>query len=244
VITFQFFGVPMRIHLSFLLVAFFGLGLFEGWELVPWTLGVLIAVLLHESGHAFTARAFGASSITVTAFALGGYTTWRPTRPLGPGSRFLISAAGSAFGIAFGLPIWIIDRQGALDGLPNYLDIGLWAFMFAALIWGVLNWIPILPLDGGHMTESLLEMVWPSQASQIAKSISVVVGGGLILVAFLFEQYFLALFLGFIVLTGLRSEPSLTGPPTQPASNDGPERVEEDQAPDQARPIEPPEFPI
>jgi len=42
----------------------------------------------------------------------------------------------------------------------------------------------------------------------------------------------------------LRSEPSLAGPPTQPASSDGPEGVEEDQSPDQARPVEPPEFPI
>ena len=38
------------------------------------------------------------------------------------------------------------------------LDIGLWAFMLAALVWGVLNWVPVLPLDGGHMTQSLLEI--------------------------------------------------------------------------------------
>lgn len=241
-LKFRFFGIPMQIHLSFLLIAFFGLGLFEGWELVPWTLGVLVAVLLHESGHAFTARAFGATGITVTVFALGGYTTWRPTRPVGPGSRFLISAAGSAFGIAAGLPIWIMDRQGALDGLPWFLDIGLWAFMLAALVWGVLNWIPVLPLDGGHMTQSLLEILWPSRASQIARGISVVVGGALILLAVRYEQYFLAFFLGFIVLTGLRSEPAAA--PPRPASPGPPEGKNDEQSPQQARPAEPPEFPI
>ena len=240
-LTFRFFGVPMRIHLSFLLVAFFGLGLFEGWELVPWTLGVLFAVLLHESGHAFTARAFGATSVTVTAFALGGYTTWRPTRPLGPGSRFLISAAGSAIGIAFGLPVWIMDRQGVLEGLPRYVDIGLWAFMLAALIWGVLNWIPVLPLDGGHMTESLLEMLWPRAASQIARAISVIVGGGLVLLALVYEQYFLALFLGFIVLTGVRSVPQPTAPPPRPTP---PVPPETDREPEPKQRAEPPEFPI
>ena len=232
----------MRIHLSFLLIAVFGLGLFEGWELVPWTLGVLVAVLLHESGHAFTARAFGATGVTVTAFALGGYTTWRPTRPVGPGGRFLISAAGSAFGIAAGLPIWLLDRQGALDGLPRFVDIGLWAFMLAALVWGVLNWIPVLPLDGGHMAQSVLEILWPSRAAQIARGISIVVGGALILLAVQYEQYFLAFFLGFIVLTGLRSDPaSAPAPPTpSPAEPGDPE----DQPSERSRPAEPPEFPI
>lgn len=241
-LKFRFFGVPMRIHLSFLLIAFFGLGLFEGWELVPWTLGVLFAVLLHESGHAFTARAFGATGVTVTAFALGGYTTWRPTRPVGPGGRFLISAAGSAFGIAAGLPIWIMDRQGTLDGLPRALDIGLWAFMLAALVWGVLNWVPVLPLDGGHMTQSLLEMLWPSRAAQIAKAISIIVGGALILLAVRYEQYFLAFFLGFIVLTGLRPDPAAAPRRPPPPRTDPGESG--DQPPERTRPAEPPEFPI
>ncbi|MGI9665865.1 MAG: hypothetical protein ACR2N2_02030, partial [Acidimicrobiia bacterium] len=33
------------------------------------------------------------------------------------------------------------------------------SFVFTALIWGVLNWIPIVPLDGGHMVQSLIS-VW------------------------------------------------------------------------------------
>ena len=61
VLRFPFFGVPVSIHLSFGLVVLFGLGSYRGWDLAAWTGAVFVAVLLHESGHAFTAKRFGAA---------------------------------------------------------------------------------------------------------------------------------------------------------------------------------------
>jgi Zn-dependent protease len=252
VLRFPFFGVPVSVHLSFGLVALFGLGSYRGWDLVAWTLAVFVAVLLHESGHAFTARLFGAGDVTITLFALGGYTTWRPTRPLDPWRRFLISAAGSAVGIALGLAVLLAGRRGAFGSAPEVVFTFLNVFILAGLVWGVLNWIPILPLDGGHMLESLLEMVVPARAAAIARVVSVVVGVALIGVALYYRQTFLALFLGLIVLSGVRSRSAPRPPPRQSSPPKGAtiegKVVEDEETPrrdeTQATEPDPPAFPI
>lgn len=250
-IRFRLYRVPVGFHLSALFIALFGLQLYTGWELAGWTVGVLAAVLLHEAGHAYTALTFGAGSVSITLFALGGFTTWAPEEaPIGPGKRFAISASGSAAGIVAGLLVVLLARSGILGELPEALVALLNGFVLAALVWGLLNWIPVLPLDGGHMTLSLLDLVWPERSEQIAKGISVVVGGILVAVAVYFEFYFAAVFLAIIVVSGIRSRPaqpapdSGSPPPSAPASDmDLPDPPPGD-ADGRDHPTEPPEFPI
>jgi Zn-dependent protease len=141
----------------------------------------------------------------------------------------LISSAGSAVGITLGLAVLLAGRRGAFGSAPEVLFTFLNVFILAGLVWGVLNWIPILPLDGGHMLESLLEMVVPARAAAISRVVSVVVGVALIGVALSYQQTFLAIFLGLIILSGIRSRPKPKPPAQQP-----PQPVEPD----------PPTFPI
>jgi Zn-dependent protease len=232
VLRFPLFSVPVSVHWSFLLVAVFGLGVYSGWEIAAWTAAVFVAVLLHESGHAFTARAFGASPVSITLFALGGFTSWAAPRSIGPGRRFIISAAGSAVGIAAGLGVIALSRSGAFDGLPDLAFVFLRSFVWAGLVWGILNWIPILPLDGGHMLQHALEIITPTKAAPIARVVSVVTGVVVAGAAFYYGETFLAIFVAMITFMGLREGRSETprAPPTP--------RVEE--PPDS----EPPAFPI
>jgi Zn-dependent protease len=241
VLKFPLFGVPVSVHFSFLLVAFFGLGTYQGWEIAAWTGAVFVAVLLHESGHAFTARAFGGTSVSITLFALGGFTSWSATRDMGPGRRFLISAAGSAVGIVAGLGVIGLSRTGALGNLPDLAITFLESFVWAGLVWGVLNWIPILPLDGGHMLQHGLEIFTPKRAAGIARVVSVIAGVAAVVAAFSYGQTFLAIFVGMITLMGLRAgrdEDPRPAPATEPPSA-------EEQAPFDVHPDEePPAFPI
>jgi Zn-dependent protease len=235
VLKFPLFGVPVSVHFSFLLVAVFGLGVYRGWEIAAWTGAVFVAVLLHESGHAFTAKAFGGTSVSITLFALGGFTSWGVTRDMGPGRRFLISAAGSAVGIAAGLAVIGFGRSGALDGIPDLAIVFLDSFVWAGLVWGVLNWVPILPLDGGHMLQHGLEMFIPSKAAGIARVVSILAGVVAIAAALYFGQTFLAIFVGLITLMGLRSGSEEQSAP-EPAAEPPPADVRPDE--------EPPAFPI
>lgn len=248
-LTFSLFGVPVRVHLSFLIIALFGLGRYTGLDIAGWTIGVFVAVLLHESGHAFTARAFGAHPVTITLFALGGYTTWPVGRQIGPGKRFLISAAGSAMGIAVGGTLLAAWRQDVFADFPSVALAGIESFILAGLFWGVLNWIPILPLDGGHMVQSLLELVWPSSATKVTRVVSVIAGTVAIFVAIRLQEPILALFVGLIMVTGLsasarpRRPERAAQPDVDAASSESgaDEPAEVERPPDRA---EPPEFPI
>jgi Zn-dependent protease len=194
-----------------LIIALFGLGAFSGFDLVAWTLGVGLAVLLHEFGHALTARAYGATGITVTLFALGGFTTWAPgDRPIGPGKRFFIAASGSAIGIAGGAALLgslygarAIDLISGLDGFGEALVI---SFVYAAGFWGLFNWLPMLPLDGGHMAQSLLEL-WVSpkaalEAVRVLTVVAAVAAGAYVWLAW--DSAFGAIWVGIIAFSGFR----------------------------------------
>ena len=243
-LKFRLLGVPVTVHWSFLIVAFFGIGRYDTVpEIAAWTAAVFLAVLLHESGHAFTAKGYGATGVTVTLFALGGFTQWVPRTTMSPGKRFIVSAAGSAVGIAAGLLILGFGRGGGYESFPVWGVAFLDTFILVGLVWGVLNWIPLLPLDGGHMLNHALAIFWQKRADTIATAISTVVGVGLIATAFYFQRTFLAIFLVFILLSGLRSRPR---PTRQVPSNEAPTIAPHPPAePTPTEPEqEPPAFPI
>lgn len=214
--------IPVGIHFSFLVVVFLAPRSYEGAELAVWTAMVALAVLAHEAGHAFVVRAFGASRVSVTLFALGGVTTWPVSTGLSPGRRFVVAAAGSAVGIALGAPIYWLWSQGTFAD-SRWLDVAAFSFAFPSFIWGVLNWAPIRPLDGGQMLTSALEIPFPTRGEAIAKVLSLLFGVGAVLVLLRYEQTFAAVFVGIIVLAGMRSEPRVTRPgPQSPSPSPSP----------------------
>lgn len=237
-------GVPVTVHWSFAIVAFFALNRFAGWqEIAAWTIAVFVAVTLHESGHAFSAKAYGATDVSITLFALGGYTTWVPKSTMGPGKRFVVSAAGSALGIVAGLLILWFGRGGLFTGFPSWGIAFLDTFVLVGLFWGVLNWIPLLPLDGGHMLQHGLSVFWPRQAPKVALAVSTVIGVVLTGAALFYGQTFMAIFLIFILVSGWRSRPQSTPEIEQPLPPIEPYPPAQPTLPADRDP-EPPAFPI
>ncbi len=101
VLRFSLAGVPVGVHLSFLIIAIVSPSN-RPVDMALWVAVAFLAVLLHEAGHAFTARRFGAEPVSITLFALGGVTTFSAEKSLSPHRRLVISAAGSAIGIVLG----------------------------------------------------------------------------------------------------------------------------------------------
>ena len=112
-----------------------------------WVVVVLVGILAHELGHAFAGRRLGLEP-WIQLMAFGGMTGWMRPRPLTSGQRILISAAGPAVGISIGGAVLIASFAGVFAGaspaVMRVLDFVLWV----NLGWGVLNLLPILPLDG------------------------------------------------------------------------------------------------
>jgi Zn-dependent protease len=117
---------------------------------VGFLLAVFASVLLHELGHALTARVFGVRTQHILLTPLGGIASLEgmPRAPraelavalAGPAVNFAIAAA-----IALAMQVTGASMYGLLDGL-------LWA----NLSLGLFNLLPAFPMDGGRALRAWL----------------------------------------------------------------------------------------
>ena len=169
-------------------------------------------------------HAFGAETVTITLFGLGGLTQYPTTTILTPGRRFLIAASGSAVGMTLGGALYLARHTDLISNMFPFGQALYSGFVVAGLLWGALNWLPILPLDGGNMAWHALEFVAPKAALRVAKGLTLVTAA---VVAFLavsvWDSTFGAVFVVIIALQGMRiPEPgSQPKPRPRPAPDDG-----------------------
>jgi Zn-dependent protease len=162
---FRLFGIPIRVEPFFVIVAvILGFDLNPVWVVFAWVAIVFVSVLIHELAHALTYRALGQRS-AIVLHAFGGFTI-----PTGGGRRVLSKPASIAVSVsgAFAqlLLLWLPARtlmnspsvQEALlpwDGGFNWFVV-LYYVAFINLWWAIFNLLPIRPLDGGHVIETLV----------------------------------------------------------------------------------------
>jgi Zn-dependent protease len=189
-IEFSVFRIPIRIHLWFWLMALWlwTLNSDEGWAgLLIWVAVVFQGILMHELGHALVGRAFGRQP-RIELIALGGLTWWEQREPMSPGRSLLVSAAGPAVGIFIGsLALVLMDALRVPD--PSLARYTFRSLIFVNLGWGLLNLLPVLPLDGGNIVASLMELAVPSRGRLLACYVSFGVIGLLFAVTVTFKQY-------------------------------------------------------
>jgi Zn-dependent protease/predicted transcriptional regulator len=176
----RIFGIPIKIHYSFLLILpLFGLsfaynsvqvfGITLGFgnlpvdDLTKLLLGLIasvlffIAVLLHELAHSYIAIKNGYVISGITLLIFGGVSEIEKQPPGAPGEAFM-AFVGPASSIILGLllfPFWLV-----LNGLSGLLEQTL-AIMFGLMSFynvflGAFNIIPAFPLDGGRVFRALL----------------------------------------------------------------------------------------
>jgi stage IV sporulation protein FB len=195
--------MPVIVRGSFLVIAaligFMGVG--DAAQTVAWIAIVFVSILIHELGHAVTARMFG-SGVVIELNGLGGLTRWSvPEGQLTPGRRSLIAASGSAVGLAFGGIVWLVATRFA--PYPPLTAFVLENLIYVNVFWGLLNWLPIRPLDGGHLLESLLEKVAPVRAEMIGRVIFTLTAAGALALAIRLRLIFIAVLAGWMLLSEL-----------------------------------------
>jgi len=229
VLRFQMGPIPVSVHFSFLLILYFTYKWTDDLqEAALLGLGIFCGVLLHETGHALTARRFHAAEVAISIFVLGGVTTYKPPTGLSASRRFLIAASGSALAVAGALPVLFAARADLITS--QTLAVVTDGFIFAALVWGILNWIPIRPLDGGQMLTSALQIFWPERGANIAKVISVLFTGGIAIWLINSGQGLFAMYVVLIGFIGLRNDPGTQPRAERPEQQPQPE-VENDPPP-------------
>jgi Zn-dependent protease/CBS domain-containing protein len=114
---------------------------------------LLASVLLHELGHALTARRFRIGVRGITLELLGGYTEMERDAPT-PRVDLLVAVAGPAVSLGLGVASVV-----AAFVLPGGTVLYQMAFQLAVanLLVAAFNSLPGLPLDGGR---ALRAVVW------------------------------------------------------------------------------------
>ncbi len=202
-------GIPVRVDPSFLLLSvFIGFTAGRGVEgAAVWMVVVGVSILVHELGHALTFRAFGVSS-SVLLYAMGGLTVPEHGPRLRAGQDILVSLAGPGVGLAFGAVVALVAPPGDFppDSLARLASLYL---LYVNIAWGLVNLLPILPLDGGNVLAAILRKTMGDPGVRVVRVVSLVVSAGLGALALAYRQPFLAIlafYFGYINLTALRSE--------------------------------------
>ena len=195
----QVAGIGIFVHWTFLLLIAWVVYLFvsEGSDLagvvngIVFVLAIFGCIVLHELGHALTARQFGIQTRDITLLPIGGVARLE-RMPENPTQELLVALAGPAVNVLIAavlaaiLLCWAVvasasqpEVSGSLlewlnamaDAMPKWV-IFLLSLLAVNLVLFVFNLVPAFPMDGGRVLRSLLAQTLDYvQATQIAASI-------------------------------------------------------------------------
>ena len=240
---FTWFNIPVHLHWSFgliLLLPFWesyanNLNALDTIWLVVRYLAIFACVLLHEYGHALTARRYGIQTQDIILMPLGGVARLE-RMPEKPVQELLVAIAGPLVNVALAIGFFFLGKllfQGeswtimslitessqasgqAGNGAAGILnEVANPAQGLVFLQWMILinvglvvfNLIPAFPMDGGRVFRALLAMQLSRvRATQIAAWLGQGIAALFFIVGIWFGEFILAL-IGLFVFTMARTE--------------------------------------
>lgn len=215
-LQFRLFGVPVTVT-----PWFWVLGVFLRWNLASerqfdllliWLTSVFISILVHEYGHAFLAEAFGCWP-SIYLYQFGGLAVFQPNSRFTTWRSIAVSFAGPAAGFVLCGFVFVasllVSWSGWLDNLnpetAQRVDFFIGSMLFINIAWGVLNLLPILPLDGGRIAEALLVRFRRRDGQRWAFILGAVVAGGIAALFGLLHETYNAILFAILCITNVQS---------------------------------------
>lgn len=221
-LNFVLFGIPVRVHPLFWLVTliFGAQGQRDGIGIVTWIAAVFISILVHELGHAVMMLAHGLRP-WIVLYAMGGLTGydtrqyarsrasestgWILVSLAGPVAGFLLAAILLA-AIYLGVQDVEIVRYGPWRLLPGVINMQnerlahLFNDVFyICILWGLVNLLPVYPLDGGQVARELFMRFSPGDGIRQSMMLSMIAGVAMAVYGMIqWRSYFVALFFGYL----------------------------------------------
>ncbi len=211
-------GIDLKIHVTFLIfLAWIGFTYYQAGGQAAAIQGTLfvvllfLCVLLHELGHALTAKSFGIRTPDITLLPIGGVARLERI-PENPKQELAIAIAGPLVNVAIAaVLIFVLNAQATFSDLEdlNTPRVALLQKLASVNIFLVLfNLIPAFPMDGGRVLRALLAMrLNYARATQIAAN----VGQGLAFVFGLVGLFYnpMLVFIALFVYLGATQEAAL-----------------------------------
>ena len=212
-IYFRFWGFPVTVQPFFWLLAVF-LGrpdqitnlAVDLMEIAVWVAAVFVAILVHELGHALVFRHLFRVNASIVLHGMGGYAmpSYPPQRKRGWRgfwSFILLDAAGVGAGFLLALLAYLIFLL-----IPSTADDNIAAMMVKhwllnivgiGIVWGIFNLLPIIPLDGGRISQEICSALMPRRGHRVALCLSLACTTLLTVLAVKYGEIFLIIIFGY-----------------------------------------------
>ena len=224
-LNFALAGVPVRVHPMFwLFTVLLGAADPVPLHLLIWVAAVFISILVHEFGHSLAMRSFGWRS-RIVLYSFGGLAvqdgSYGSFERWGRGGRdawtqIIISFAGPLAGFIFAALILAALRASdnhagvTLGGFPpvgyymdplaapqlNHLVRQL---LYINIYWGLVNLLPIYPLDGGQISQRVLETVNPHDGLRQSFMLSILAAACVAILGYVkLDSLYMAMLFGYM----------------------------------------------
>lgn len=162
-------------------------------HLPAWMAVVTVSILIHEFGHALTAKAFG-HRVHIELNGMGGAAHHDGPR-LSLFKEFMIVLNGPLAGFCLYLisSFILYNYENSLAySIREMLYISIWVNLY----WTLLNLLPVYPLDGGQLTRIVLQAIFGARGVKFSILLSTA-AGACVCMYFMLEQriYVASLFL-------------------------------------------------
>lgn len=197
-------------------------------QVLIWLVAVFFSILVHEFGHALAFGRYGVRS-HIVLYSFGGLAVpdsayaglpSRRARYGSPQSQVLVAFAGPAAGFALaaavvaalyfagyhvsfstGLASFLDFEFGPPDNPIPYFKVSLLVhfLLYINIFWGLVNLLPIYPLDGGQIFRAILVRFNPADGVRQSLMLSVFTAAGLAVVVWVkLQSVFMGLLFGYL----------------------------------------------
>ncbi len=182
-------------------------GLAAAVSATGFVIAIFFCVYLHELGHALTAKRYGIRTLDISILPIGGLARLE-RMPKSPIAEFWIAIAGPAVNVVialvlaslFGIKVAVANIQNA-DLLSHSLLLQLIAINVSL---AVFNMFPALPMDGGRILRSLLQLRMSRlRATEVSARVSRYLAGVLIIAGFIYGLHLVLIGI-FVLIAGFQ----------------------------------------
>ena len=231
--------VPVRVHPMFwLMTLILGAGSDgDPGRIMLWAVAEFACILVHELGHVAAFRYYGMNA-HVVLHGFGGLAIPTSGRWGGRGrsretwlADVVISLAGPMAGFAFAAVIFLGLELGgrsphmhfdARSSVPLFMtwdffdaknvNMLLLFMQFINIFWGIVNLLPIFPLDGGQVARALAGKFYPADGLRLSLTVSVLAAAGMsAFCIFRWHEVFAGLFFGYMAFQSYQTLLQVSG---------------------------------